>query len=227
MNIFSKRLAARVAVYILGLLVLAFGVVFSINSDLGISPVNSIPFATSVVFEIRMGIIATTFFILCVVMQIIVLRKDFKVINLTQIFYSFIFGYFVDFARFVKADFAFPTYLGQLLMMVISIVLIATGLSLYLETKLVPMPSEGLVLAFVQKFPNLTFARAKVMLDSTLVVIAIVLTLVALGSVQGVREGTVLSAIFIGKLVPHTRKFVVLALDKVGFYPPPEPAPES
>ena len=214
----TKRLAAKVAVYILGLLILAFGVVFAINSDLGISPVNALPFAVSLAFGVRVGTSVTLFFLLCLVAQIVLLRKEFRWINLTQIIYSFIFGYFVDFAIFVKGGFSLPTYAGQLVMLVVSLVLIPTGLSMYLEAKLVPMPSEGLVMTITQKLQNTTFARVKVIFDCVLVVSAISLTLIALGGVYGVREGTVISAIFIGKLMPYTGKVISRVLDRMGFY---------
>ena len=35
----------RIIFYVLGLLVLAFGVAVSVNSNLGVSPVNSLPYA--------------------------------------------------------------------------------------------------------------------------------------------------------------------------------------
>ena len=221
----AKNLAARVAVYIMGLLILAFGVVFAINSDLGISPVNSLPFAVSITSGIGMGISVTAFFLLCLLAQVVLLRRDFKLINLTQIIYSFIFGYFVEFARFVKGNFAFPTYFGQLAMLAISLLLIPIGLSMYLEAKLVPMPSEGLVIAITQKLPKMTFARIKVIFDCVLVALAILLTLIVLGNVQGVREGTVISAIFIGKLMPPARRVISHILGNMGFYPPQPPNP--
>ncbi|MCL2852825.1 MAG: DUF6198 family protein [Defluviitaleaceae bacterium] len=216
-----KRLAARIAVYILGLLTLAFGVVFAINSDLGVSPVNALPFAVSTVFGIRMGISLTSLFLFFLVAQIVLLRKEFKWINLTQIIYSFIFGYFVDFAIFVKGDFSLPTYAGQLTWLAISLILIPTGLSMYLEAKLVPMPSEGIVMVITQKLKNTTFARIKVIFDCVLVTCAILLTVIALGGISGIREGTVISAIFIGKLMPYTRKAIAYVLGKMGFYEEP------
>ncbi|MCL2618450.1 MAG: DUF6198 family protein [Defluviitaleaceae bacterium] len=227
MHLITKRLVARVAVYVLGLLILAFGVVFAINSNLGISPVNSLPFAASLVTGVGMGISVTIFFLANLVLQIVILRRDFKLINLTQIIYSFIFGYFVDFAMFVLGDFTLPTYFGQLTMLAISLILLPTGLSMYLEAKLVPMPSEGFVLAVTQKLQKYTFARIKVIYDCALVLSAITLTLVALGGVYGAREGTVISALLIGKLMPPARKAIAHVLGKLGFYPPPEPPPEK
>ena len=214
----TKRLVARIAVYILGLLVLAFGVVFAINSDLGISPVNAFPRAASLVFGFGMGISVTVFFMLCILLQIVLLCKEFKLINLTQIIYSFIFGYFMDFAVFMKGGFTLPTYAGQLTMFAISLILIPTGLSLYMEAKFVPLPAEGLVIAITQKLPNSTFSRVKVVFDCVLVSLAMLLTLIFLGGIYGVREGTVISAIFIGRLIPHTRKVISRVLGKLGFY---------
>ncbi|MCL1992663.1 MAG: DUF6198 family protein [Spirochaetes bacterium] len=220
----TKHLAARVAVYVLGLLILAFGVAFAINSNLGIAPVSSFPFALSLVSGVGIGFCVAGFLFVCLLVQIVLLRKDFKPINFTQVVYSFIFAYFVDFAIFVKGDFAFPTYFGQLAMLAISLILIPIGLSLYLEAKLVPMPSEGVLLTIIQKWPDITFSRLKIIFDCVLVASSILLTLIFLGSVQGVREGTVITAILVGKLMPPARMLLSRVLGKMGFYPPAPPA---
>ncbi|MCL2699210.1 MAG: DUF6198 family protein [Defluviitaleaceae bacterium] len=224
----KKRLAAQIAVYVTGLFILAFGVVFSINSHLGISPVNALPFAVSLVSGVRMGICVTVFFLTCIALQIALLRKKFQWINLTQIAFSFLFGYFVDVAMFIKGDFSLafvaydfglPSYLGQLAMLAISLVLIATGLTLYLEAKLISLPSEGFILALIHKFPALKFHRVKIAMDCVLVSLAILTTLVFMGGIYGAREGTVIAAVFVGKLIPYTRKVITRVLDKAGFYP--------
>ena len=88
----KKRFAARVVVYLVGLFILAFGVVFAINSNLGISPVNSLPYAASLASGIDAGVCVAIFFLACIGAQIILLRGDFKWINLTQIIFSFVFG---------------------------------------------------------------------------------------------------------------------------------------
>lgn len=45
----NRQFIYRVLIYVLGLVFLAFSVAFAINSDLGISPVNSLPYAISLV----------------------------------------------------------------------------------------------------------------------------------------------------------------------------------
>ena len=217
----AKKFAARVAVYVLGLFILAFGVVFAINSDLGISPVNSLPFAIHLASGVDMGLSVTAFFLFCIALQIALLRREFKWVNLTQIVFSTIFGAFVDVARFFMGDFSlgdFLGYPGQLMMLAISIALIALGLAAYMEARLVNLPPEGVVQAIADKIPGGKFHRVKIAMDSVLVVMAIAVTLVFLGGVYGAREGTVLSAIFIGKTIPVARKVATFVLGKTGFY---------
>ncbi|MCL1998639.1 MAG: DUF6198 family protein [Turicibacter sp.] len=213
-----KRIFFRVVVYVIGLLVLAFGVVFTINSDLGVSPVNSLPYAVSLVFDLNLGMCVTIFFIICILLQIVLLRREFKWINLAQIIFSTIFGVFVDLARFVVGDFSLPTYFGQLALLVMGILCIALGLVIYLETKLVPLPPEGLVLAIVSKLKNAQFHIIKVMLDSSLVIAAVILLFALADEFHGVREGTIISALAIGKIMPYVKRPVTPILDKVGFY---------
>ena len=103
---------SKVAVYAVGLLFMAFGVAFSVNSGLGVSPVNSLPYVVSLVLGVDMGSCVIAVFCFYVLVQILIYRRDFKWVNLTQILFSTLFGYFVDFAKAVVGDFALPTYPG-------------------------------------------------------------------------------------------------------------------
>ena len=212
-----KRFALQIALYVNGLVVMAFGIALAINSNLGITPVTSFPFAISSVSGIRVGICITVFLLVCIILQIILLRKEFKWINLTQIIFATIFGLFVDAAIFIIGDFSIPTYAGQLTMLAISILLVAFGLVSYLDAKLILMPVEGLTEVIVQKL-NSTFHRVKIAMDCIFVSLAIIITFTFLNEVYGVREGTVISAIAIGKLLPASRIFLNMILRKMRLY---------
>ena len=105
-----KQWVARVVIYAIGLLVLAFGVAFSVNSNLGVSPVNSFPYVVSLIVGKSLGTCVTVIFISYILLQILILRKDFQWINLTQILCSTLFGKFVDMAKMIVGDFTIPTY---------------------------------------------------------------------------------------------------------------------
>lgn len=208
---------ARVGAYAIGLLILAFGVAFSVNSNLGVSPANSFPYVVSLIINQKIGNCVTVIFICYILLQILILRKDFQWINLSQILFSTLFGKFVDFAKLVLGDFCIPTYAGRLLMLAISIVLIAIGISTYMGAKLVNMPTEGLASAIASKLPNKEFHQVKVMVDCASVGTGLILSLIFLGGLNGIREGTIISAIVIGKVIPYANRLTGPLLQKFCF----------
>ena len=208
---------ARVIIYTIGLLILAFGVAFSVNSNLGVSPVNSLPYVISLVVEKKLGTCVTVVFISYILLQILILRKDFQWFNLAQILCSTLFGKFVDFAKMVVGDFAIPTYAGRLTMLAISIVLIAIGISMYMGVKLINMPMEGLTAAIASKLANAKFHNVKVAVDCVAVGTGIILSFVFLGGLFGIREGTIISAMAIGKVIPYVNKVTLPMIQKFCF----------
>jgi uncharacterized membrane protein YczE len=199
-------LLKRFFVYCVGLLVLALGVAFSINSNLGVSPVNSLPYVLSLITNLNLGLAVTLVFSLYLVLQVLIERRDFKWINLTQLLATVLFGYFVDFTKTLLGTFSLPTYFGQLTMLGISIVLMAIGLSIYLAADLVVMPIEGLTLTLHKRRQDRTFGWVKSRLDTSVVIIGVALSFAFLGDLQGIREGTVLSALLIGRLMPWIKR---------------------
>jgi len=212
---FSDKIVQRLLIYILGLFFLAIGVAFSVNSNLGVSPVNSLPLIISNISGIKMGTCVTAVFSAFVLTQILILRRDFKWINLLQVLFATIFGYFVNFAKALLGSFAIPTYIGQIIMLSISIFFIALGLTFYLSAKIVPMPMEGLTAAMVMKLPGISFHKMKIVLDTAAVAGAAVLSLVFRGNIDGLGEGTLITALACGKLMAVLMKRIQPYLDKL------------
>ena len=151
-----------------------------------------------------------------ILVQILIKGKDFQWINLTQLIFSTLFGFFVDGAKALLGNFTLPTYVGQLVMLLISIGVIALGISLYLDARLVSMPSEGMTLALADKLKK-PFNQVKTWTDSTLVTLAILLSLIFMGGLYGVREGTILSALLIGPTIKPIRKWTKPVVERVFF----------
>lgn len=179
---------------------MAFGVTFSIKSNLGVSPINSIPYVLSLITELEQGVLTTIVFCIFILMQIIILKRDFKIINLLQIVFASMFGSFVTFSNSIFT-FAEPTnYFIRLILLIISMVLVAVGLLLYLAADIVPMPAEGTMMAIQSKI-NLEFSKIKIIFDTTVVIIAAIISLIFFRELVGVREGTLIAAIGIGKIL--------------------------
>lgn len=212
-----KRFINRICFYALGLFFLALGVSISVNSNLGVSPVNSLPYVVSLITGVKMGTCVIAVFTVFILVQIIILRKEFKWINLTQILFSTLFGYFVNFTKMIIGDFALPGYVGRLAMLAVSIVLIAIGVSMYVNTKLVNMPMEGMTMAVTSKLKGKSFHQVKVVMDCIVVVIGVALSFIFLGGLQGIREGTVLGALLVGQVMKPVQKVLTPFMSRFCF----------
>ena len=211
------QLAARLGIYCLGLLVLAFGIALSVNSKLGVSPVSSLPYVVSqIVNTISLGTCTIIVYAVYILLQMILNGRKFQPALLLQLVFSTIFGYFVDGAKYVLGDFMIPTYFGQLAMLAMSILLIGLALVLYIEVDLAPMPAEGLVGCIAGKLKK-PFSNMKTLFDCTSVLVAAVLSLVFLGKLAGIREGTVITAILAGRMMGLIRKWLGPKIRKVCF----------
>lgn len=214
----NLKFIKRILIYGTGLMCLAFGVVFSVNSGLGVSPINSLPYIVSMITGTELGNCVTIIFSLYILIQLFLLRKDFKWINLTQIFFSGLFGYFVEVAKWVVGDFSLPTYFGQLAMLGISVLFVSTGVCLYMNVKLVNMPMEGVTHAIAERFfRNIPFHDVKVIIDCLGVFLGITLSVIFLNRVEGIREGTVLCALLVGKIMKPMQKILIPAISRICF----------
>lgn len=204
--------AIRVAFYCIALFFMALGVAFSANSDLGISPVNALPYVISDIAKVKPGTAVIAVFCSYILVQIFLLRREFNPVNLFQIAFSTIFGYFVNFTKWIVGDFVIPGgYPGRLLMQCIGIIFVAFGVFLYLDVDLVPMPMEGMTMAIADKVGK-PFPSVKTVIDCIAVAAAVVLTVLFLHKIpfihEGVRirEGTILAALVTGKVMAIIKK---------------------
>jgi len=202
----TNQWVLRGLIYILGLFLMALGVAFSVNSNLGISPITSLPYIVSQVTGMSMKVWVIAIFGFYIVLQALILRKDFKPVNLLQILFVTIFGYFTDFAKKIVGDFTLPGYVGMLVMLVVGIMFIALGVFLYIEVELVPMPMEGLTLALSKKLKR-PFPSVKIALDYITVAVSIIISLIGLRHLEGIREGTVITAVITGKMIAVIKNF--------------------
>lgn len=212
----ASQLAARLGIYTLGLLVLAFGVTLSVNCNLGVSPISSLPYVISQIVPLSLGTCTTIVYAFYVLVQMALHGKKFQPLLLLQLVFSTVFGYFVDGAKYILGDFMLPTYLGRLAMLAASIVLIAVSLVLYIDVKIAPMPAEGLVSCISEKWDK-PFSKIKTLVDCTSVLIGTTLCFLFLGRLVGIREGTVITALLVGRMTGVLRKFLSPWIRKVCF----------
>lgn len=205
----------RFLVYVTGFLIMTLGIAISVKSDLGVSPVSSIPYTMTCVWGIEMGKATILFHVGLVLLQIILLRHAFQLKNLLQIPVGILFGYLTTFSNYLMTFLPDPEHLYiQLLMMVVSAVLIAIGIFFYVPMDLVPLAGEGAMLA-ISKVTRKPFSTIKLIFDISMVVISLITCLVLIHSLGSVGLGTVIAAILVGVSLKVTTRFFGPARDRV------------
>lgn len=195
----------RFLVYALGLFIMAIGVVLSVRSSLGVSPVTCLANVTYQIFGVSMGIDAlnlgvctTLSYCLYILVEALILRRDFKPYMLLQIVASTIFGIMVNLASSLFSFLPVPqSYPMRLLFLFLSIPTVALGVMLYLAPNILPTPGEGLSLAVSKKLGK-PVSSCKTITDCCMVCFSALVSLIYFHGLVGVREGTVISALLVG-----------------------------
>lgn len=214
----SRSVAEYIKRYIflvVGLAIMSFGVAFSINAELGTSPVSSIPYVTSEISGLSVGTTTIIVNTIIVLLQIVVLRRRFKLIRLLQIPVCVVFGLLIDVAGLCIEAVVPDNYFMQWLLCVCGIVLVAVGVAFEMSAGVLTLAGEGLVQALCTVLPKVKFGYMKVMVDVSFVVIAVVLSFIFLHELQGVREGTVAAAIFVGLIAKFLNRFISPVANKL------------
>ena len=198
----------RYLLLLVGLSIMAFGVAFSIKASLGTSPISSVPYVVSLFTPLTVGTATITMHCVFILLQILILRKNYHPIQLMQLPVAFFFGYLTDFGVWAVQGITCNTYWQQWSVCLIGILLVAVGVSFEVKAGVVVLAGEGVVLAICKVLPKVKFGYMKVGFDVTLVVIACILSIVFTGRLQGVREGTVAAALLVGLIAKQLGKLL-------------------
>lgn len=195
----------RCLMFIAGLLIMAMGVAFSIKANLGTSPISSVPYVANLFTHLTVGNATIIMHCVFILIQILILRKQYKLIQLMQLPVAIVFGFLTDLSIWLIQGISHSNYFQQWILCVIGIVLVAVGVSFEVTANVITLAGEGVILAICKVFP-IKFGYMKVAFDVTLVITACLLSFIFLHKLEGVREGTVTAAILVGLIAKQSNK---------------------
>ena len=189
----------RICFFVVGLFIMSLGVAFSIISTLGTTPISSISYSLALITNINNGITTFIFNAALILIQFLILRSRFHKKRLLQLINCILFGYFTDLALYLVS---FVPFDGSVLMcavfLVVSIILTALGIFIYMPANIAPLPGEGCVES-VAIVTGWRFSTIKIGFDATMVIISLVMCGLWYSNVFGaVYIGTVISAFMVG-----------------------------
>lgn len=192
-----NHLVRRSIVFCIGLIIMAFGVAFSIKATLGTSPISSLPYVTASISGLTVGTTTIIMNFAFVFLQILILRKQYEWLQLLQLPVSILFGLVIDFGGWIIEEISLSNYFQKWFMCILGILFVGIGVSIEVMANFITNAGEGVVLAICKKVP-MKFGNMKMIFDISLVCISILLSLLFLKKLDGIREGTIAAAILVG-----------------------------
>ena len=201
----AANLALRIVVMFFGLICIACGIALAKLAAMGTAPISSLPavlteFCERTDVPMTMGAWTFVFNLIFFLIEIILLRRQFNPIQLLQIPLFVVLSVAVDGWLGIFSAWPPMNYLHQLVYLFISIIFLGFGIRVQLAANLLMSPGDAVVqvIAYVS---GRRFGRCKVAWDVTLMCLAVLASLLLLGGLYQVREGTVIAALLVGRVV--------------------------
>ena len=189
--------ASRWLLFLFAIVVQSSGIALVVKSLLGTSPISSLPYVMSFVWPVTLGEATFAVNMIFILIQYLILKKDFTKLHFCQIPGTLVFSLCIDAAMYAFSSVAPEMYLWKMGILLVGTALVALGLALQGIADVLMLAGDGMVYAIVNRF-HLEFGKVKTANDVILVSLAAILSYGDLGVIEGVREGTVISAMITG-----------------------------
>ena len=204
-NIWKFIFSRRFAIYIAGVIILAFGITLNTKTGLGVSPIISAAYTVSVISGIRLGIVVFLWYFIMVALQAILLGKGFKPYQWLQIAASILTSWIIDFFDLLLPQAADPLWI-RLLLLCCAVIATATGAVLTISMHIIPNPADGLADVLGKKTGK-GLGFGKNLFDFSSIAIAAAIGFIFTGSFIGIGFGTLFTMIFTGRAIAVISKF--------------------
>lgn len=193
-----QKTIKRFLLFLIGINLLAIGIILNTRSNLGVAAFTSFFYALSKITGIFLGNSSIIVYFVLILFQFLLLRRlDISV--LLQIPFSVVFGMVTDFYDYIIPEGEFSS-VGKLLLLSIAIVLTSIGVYLYTNCRLLMTPVEGMVQTIADKW-NLRFSLVKNCFDFSMLLLTILVCLFLKQPIYGIGIGTIVSALLLGRII--------------------------
>lgn len=140
---------------------------------------------------------------ICLVgVQVLLLRRNFPLIQLLQLVVSVVFGAMIDLNMSLLGTLEANGLVRQIVLQVAGCTIMALGVAMEVKCGSVTMAGEGVPVA-ISRLYGVPFAKAKIVMDVTLVTLAVVCCYIFFGrwDLQVVGPGTLFAMLYVGMMV--------------------------
>lgn len=189
----------RISTYVIGVLVMSFGVAMSVRANIGVAPGSMIPYAASVLSPLTYGQCTSIFHVLCMLLQLAITRKISLQLAL-QFPMAYVVGLILDiFCKLL--DFGINDMWFRVVFLIAGMVIFSLGIRMMVGANILVAPADGLALALGKKF-GWPMSKAKLIFDIIVTIFTALLTLALAGDLFiAVGVGSVICTIGTGPII--------------------------
>lgn len=217
----KKSTILRILSYISGLLILALGIILNTKSGLGVSPIISVAYSISTIWNFNFGNTTFMLYTAFVVIELILhtlrnlrqrrsadkalepaVQKSLPLILLMDLLQLPLSLVFTRFMNLFSAKIPAPdsNLWLQLVLLLLGITLTGIGAAMSLNMRIIPNPGDGIVQAIADCIRK-PVGFTKNCFDLCNICITITISLLFAGHLVGVGLGTVLSVLGVGRVI--------------------------
>lgn len=201
----SNNIAIRVIKMFLGIIFISLGMTFILKAGLGQSTMAGACGVISEITNVRVGNYFSMMNYIFIIVQFIILRKEFKVLQLLQIGVASLQGFGINFFQY---DFYLIAHLEPnhyyvcWIFIVIGVLFMSFGVSIVIIADIILMPLEGCCKAIADK-TKVKFGTIRQAADFIFIIITVFCLLVWQIPNHYIREGSIFYAFVFGKSINY------------------------
>jgi uncharacterized membrane protein YczE len=222
-----KRRLIRFAIYFVGMMLLATGLVLNTRTTLGVSPIISVANAVSEMSGMRFGDATFIWYALFVITEMILhclqggsalrenLIKDALQLPLSLVFTRFlnVLGVWIPVFESDCAGTFAGSFAGRCLFLALAIVLTGIGAALSLDMRIIPNPGDGIVQT-IADFIGRKTGTVKNFFDLGCVILTCIVSVACGGRIIGIGIGTVAAVIGVGRVIALVNRLFLGGMQK-------------
>ncbi len=198
----SKTVVKNYILFLTGLFIASMGVAFSTKAGLGTSPVASVPYSISLINQLlTFGGWLNLMSVLQILVQIAVQKGKCNYAEIAvQTVLAFVYGYLTNFSCWLIKDITVANYPMQFIFMLLGCIILALGIWIQVRGGVAMLPGEAMNRA-ISTVTGKRYENIKIFFDIFYIVVSAVICFVFIGSLKGVREGSIIAALAVGNII--------------------------
>lgn len=201
-------------VYIVGTIILSFGLCFNTKLSLGTSALMALPVAISNIYKLELGTVTFIYQASFIVIEVIIhiIMKKYKSIigDILQIITNLVFSVLLNIFNGILPDFSlldnvFGSVFVRILLLLVSIIIVGVGAALTLKTKYPPNPPDGIVKTGAE-FTKKDMGLVKNFIDIFFVIVTVIFSYMVSKKIIGIGIGTIIAMLGVGRVIYYFNK---------------------